>query len=169
MDHMAENEQASLGANASQGDSLPTSLASMSGNKSGCDSPTGSESKLYPVKLIFYELSAEGKVDVTIYPFCSASWSSGSRGLGVAQISVEVPQGAVMPIKRFAINRNRFSFRMTNSCDELRLSLYLSSNEKMIQGRVDLSTGGWVRLKSEFDETNVTQRGSFALMVEGVS
>jgi hypothetical protein len=67
------------------------------------------------------------------------------------------------------VNRNRISFATDNSCDELRLSLYLNTSERLIQGCIDLSTGGWVELRSAFDETNIVRRGSFALMLEGMS
>jgi hypothetical protein len=169
MDHMAENEEVSAGASAPQSGSRPSFVAPTGKNNGSCDSAAASEKKLYPVKLIFYELPAEGKVEVLLYPFCDASWSSGSRGLGVAQISVEAPRGAVIPARRLVVNRNRISFATDNSCDELRLSLYLNTSERLIQGCIDLSTGGWVELRSAFDETNIARRGSFALMLEGMS
>jgi hypothetical protein len=169
MDHMAENEEVSAGASAPQSGSRPSFVAPTGKNNGSCDSAAASEKKLYPFKLIFYELPAEGKVEVLLYPFCDASWSSGSRGLGVAQISVEAPRGAVIPARRLVVNRNRISFATDNSCDELRLSLYLNTSERLIQGCIDLSTGGWVELRSAFDETNIVRRGSFALMLEGMS
>lgn len=180
MDHVNESELVSMKGEPSPPDgssphpdsaddvharSAPTHISPIKGDRSQYS--TENSSKLYPVTIVLYQLPVDGKADVIIYPFCNANWSSGGKGIGVTQMTIEVPRGGVMPMRSFGLNRRRLSFKTSNACDELRISLYLNSSESLIQGRVDLSTGGWARFESEIDETNVTQRGSFALMIGG--
>jgi len=148
-----------------------TNEATLVTQDSACDESSGNAvrpdtfARTYAITMSFYNLPTDGKIEVLTYQFSDCRWVIKDPVSGVVWMILEAPQTEMLPVRDFALNGRRLNFNIFNGCAELRLLLFLSARDNLLQGFSDLPAGSWMSLESENDKTNVMGRGSFALML----
>lgn len=136
----------------------------------GVDGGLSNESaRTHAITMGFYNLPVDGKIEILIYQFSNCRWLIKDPVDDVVRMLVEAPRAEILPVRNFVFNGRWLNFNLFDNCAELRLLLLLSARNKLLQGFADLPAGSWMSLESDDDKTNITGRGSFALMLGGRS
>jgi hypothetical protein len=118
---------------------------------------------VYPVTLAFYDIRANEQVQVRLDEGASAYWGdtfAGNRRVGVSLAAS--PQGALLCLNRFVMNKKALLMSNNQDCAEIRVRLYVHASGLCIDGMVNLPPGARMEMESLVDRiTNV--QGSFNL------
>ncbi|MCC4595909.1 hypothetical protein NRY95_11055 [Xanthomonas campestris pv. phormiicola] len=116
-----------------------------------------------PVTLTFARLRANSKAFLTLQGDQEAIWSEGGGGERLVGVCLSSRVDPLLYLSNFLVNAREVYVQTYKDMQEVRISLYLRTEQSSVRGRVDLPPDASVTLQSAQDRSTVIGLSSFAI------
>jgi len=116
-----------------------------------------------PVTLTVANLPANSKAFLTLQDDQDAIWSDGGAGDRLVGLSVSSRVDPTIYVSNFLINARELYLQTYQNAQEIQISLYLRTEQRLVRGKADLPPGASVTLQSSNDRSTVIGLSSFAI------
>lgn len=118
------------------------------------------------VTITFSNLRENSKVFISLRSDQEAIWSEGDQSNRLVGLSLSTTKDAVLFVSSFLVNAREILIQTYDFCAEIKVQLYVLTDQSFVKGRVDLPPQASVTFQSLNDRTTVTGLSSFAIDVD---
>lgn len=113
--------------------------------------------------ITFQNLRADSKAFLNIRPDQRAIFSEGDESNRLVGLSLSTSTDPVIGVRNFLVNAREMFLQTYQDCDEIKVLLYVRTDQSHVKGRIDLPPGAAVTLQSRNDRTTIIGLSSFAI------
>jgi len=118
------------------------------------------------VSITFSNLRENSKVFISLRSDQEAIWSEGDESNRLVGLSLSTTKDAVLSVSSFLVNAREILIQTYDLCSEIKVQLYVLTDQSFVKGRVDLPPQASVTFQSLNDRTTVSGLSSFAIDVD---
>lgn len=113
--------------------------------------------------ITFQNLRADSKAFLNIRPDQRAIFSEGDDSNRLVGLSLSTSTDPVIGVRNFLVNAREMFLQTYQDCAEIKVLLYVRTDQSHVKGRIDLPPGAAVTLQSRNDRTTIIGLSSFAI------
>ena len=115
------------------------------------------------VEINFSNLRAGSKAFINLRPDQKAIWSEGDQSNRLVGLGLTTTKDDVLFVSNFLVNARELFIQTYDLCSEIKVQLYVLTDQKFIKGRVDLPPEASVTFQSLNDRSTIIGLSSFAI------
>lgn len=115
------------------------------------------------IAITFDNLRANSKVFINLRSDQEAIWSEGDQSNRLVGLSISTTKDTVLAVSSFLVNARELLIQTYDYCAEIKVQLYVLTDQNHVKGRVDLPPQASVTFQSINDRTTVIGLSSFAI------